>query len=177
MSPPALIIAAGTPAPRNSSRARSAAQPLTRPVGSTPPGMAQGSNQPSDESRARRHNSNTCATSGGASLNSISPRRRRLTGLSGFHVLNTSSTQRSLAWALSRAAADAAPAAAPSASVVVFFSLRLNETTVPITCCEACIGSSLELVERRLQRLRVGLTRVGAVSYTHLRAHETDSYL
>jgi len=101
MSPPALIIAAGAPAILSSSRARSTAQPLTSPVGSTPPGIAHGSNHPSEASRARRHSSSTSATSGGVSSSPISPRRSRLTGLSCFQVLNTSSTHCSLAWARS----------------------------------------------------------------------------
>src|SRR5450756_2229634 len=151
MSPPALIIAAGTPAFLNSSSARSAAQPFTRPVGSTPPGRRHGSNQPSDASFTLRQSSSTSATSGGAASSSISPRRRRLTGLSGLYVLKTSSTQRSLASARSRAV-SAAGSGAGAPSVALSASLRLKDTTVPITCCERCIGS---------------------VSYTHLRAHET----
>src|SRR5450830_1252514 len=91
MSPPALMIAAGTPAFLSSSSARSAAQPFTRPVGSTPPGRRHGSNQPSETSLALRQSSSTSATSGGAASSSISPRRRRLTGLSGLgaeHVVH-----------------------------------------------------------------------------------------
>ncbi len=154
MSPPALIIAAGTPACLSSPSARSTAQPLTRPVGSTPPGMAQGSNQPPDASRARRQSSSTSATSGGASPSSISPRRSRLTGLSGFQVLKTSSTHRSFAAARRRASPIHTPAVSRSSShsVVVLASAMLNETTVPITCCcQLRIGSSRELVERGLQ--------------------------
>src|SRR5450759_2604288 len=184
MSPPALISAAGTPAFLNSSSARSAAQPFTRPVGSSPPGMLQGSNQPSETSLALRQSSSTSATSGGAASRSISPRRRRLTGLSGLYVLKTSSTQRSLASARSRAisaaaraaavpvaatSADSAPATGSRAgapSVALSASLRLKDTTVPITCCERCIGSSLELVQRGLQRGGVGLARVGGAGDT-----------
>src|SRR5450756_1187332 len=165
MSPPALIIAAGTPAFLSSSRARSAAHPFTRPVGSSPPGMLQGSNQPSDASFTLRQSSSTSATSGGAASSSISPRRRRLTGLSGLYVLKTSSTQRSLASARSRAA-SAAGSGAGALSVALSASLRLKDTTVPITCCERCIGSSLELVQRGLQRGGVGLARVGGAGDT-----------
>src|SRR5665647_249552 len=120
MSPPALIIAAGTPAYLSSSSARSAAQPFTRPVGSTPPGRRHGSNQPSDASFTLRQSSSTSATSGDAASSSISPRRRRLTGLSGLYVLKTSSTQRSLASAPE-------PAAETALERAVSRSLRLPE--------------------------------------------------
>ena len=91
MSPPALTKAAGAPERARQSSARSAAQPLTSPVGSNPSGMAHGSNQPADAWRASRQRSSTSTTSPGASARSSSPRRSRLMGLCGFHRLNTAS--------------------------------------------------------------------------------------
>jgi hypothetical protein len=55
MSPPPLTMAAVRPASCRVARARPTAQPLTSPVGSTPPGAAQGSNQPSVAARASAH--------------------------------------------------------------------------------------------------------------------------
>ena len=90
-SPPPLMSAPDSPARRSSSSARSMAQPLTRPVGSNPPGMAHGSNQPPEASLAARHSRNTSANSGGIWPSAASPRRNRLTGLAGSQVLNRAS--------------------------------------------------------------------------------------
>lgn len=62
-------------------------QRQTRPVGSTPPGMAHGSNHPSEILRAPAQRSRTSTISAGASSLDISPRRSRLLGLSCFQVL------------------------------------------------------------------------------------------
>ena len=113
MSPAAFTIA---PVMHGAVRAASAcwaAQPFTYPVGSTPPGMAQGSNQPRDSSRAAAQRSRTPATSAGACVTWISPARRRLIGLPGCQVLKTSSAcwraaQARASWRRTSAASPAA---------------------------------------------------------------------
>ena len=111
---------------RRLSRACSAIQPLARPVGSTPPGMRQGSNQPPDSACATALRRRTSAKHGGASASSSSPRRSRLRALSRFHVLSSASASCSVAQATSRAVR----AARSSSSA----GRRSNDTTVPITC-------------------------------------------
>ena len=113
MSPAALTIKPRTAAPENSASAFCAAQPFTYPVGSNPPGIAQGSNQPPDSSRAAAQSSATSATSGGAWASEISPRRRRLTGLPGCQVLNTSSARCSTA-----RARESLPRSTPNSSLL-----------------------------------------------------------
>ena len=66
MSPAALTMAPVMAGSRSAASARCAAQPFTYPVGSTPPGRAQGSNHPPESSRAVEQRSRTSATSGGA---------------------------------------------------------------------------------------------------------------
>ncbi len=99
ISPAALTSTPQMPRPPNAARACCAAQPLTYPDGSNPPGTAQGSNQPPDRSRATAQRSSTSATSGGACALVISPRRSRLTGLSGRQVLKVSSARCKMATA------------------------------------------------------------------------------
>jgi hypothetical protein len=89
MSPAALTITPQALCPEKAASAFCAAQPFTYPVGSTPPGIAHGSNQPRESSRAAAQRSRTSATSGGACDREISARRRQLTGLCCCHVLKT----------------------------------------------------------------------------------------
>jgi len=67
--------------------------------GSNPPGTAHGSNQASDRSRAVAQRPRTSATSAGSSALVISPRRSRLTGLSGRQVLKVASARCKMATA------------------------------------------------------------------------------
>ena len=90
-SPPPLMSAPGTPASRSTPSARSVAHPLTRPVGSNPPGIAQGSNQPSETCWAARHSPTTWWNSGGIWPSVASPRRYLLTGLVSSQVLKSAS--------------------------------------------------------------------------------------
>ena len=93
MSPAAFTMTPLMHGAVNAASARWAAQPFTRPVGSSPPGIAHGSNQPPDSSRASAHRDSTSATSAGASATVISRARRRLIALPGCQVLNTSSAR------------------------------------------------------------------------------------
>ena len=67
MSPAAFTSAPEIRSDASASSARCAAHPFTRPVGSTPPGMAHGSNHPWEISRAVRQSAKTSATGAGAS--------------------------------------------------------------------------------------------------------------
>ena len=118
------MSAPGTPVSRSTPSARSVAQPLTSPVGSNPPGIAHGSNQPSEARLAARHSSITWWNSGGIWLSVASPRRNRLTGLVPSQVLNTASQRCRIPHALAIAARTAASARVPVTMA--------KEKTVPI---------------------------------------------
>jgi hypothetical protein len=115
MSPAAFTIAPRMPLAPNAPSARCAAHPFTYPVGSIPPGMAHGSNHPPVSSRAMAHCSRTSETSAGACAQVISPRRSRLIGVSGCHVLKTASAR----WSTARAAASCRETSAPAVTSVV----------------------------------------------------------
>ena len=157
MSPPPLTMAASRPASRNTLSACSVAQPLTSPVGSKPPGMAHGSNQPCESTRACSQSSSTTAISGGAAVRLNRPERNRLMGLSGFQVLKMSSSSCSLVHAAPIAARASAAGHSPASTWI--------ETTVPMTgsawTITALDSLHAELVESRLDRVRVRLARVG----------------
>ena len=117
-------MAPASPDRRRTSSARSTAHPLARPVGSNPPGIAHGSNQPPDARRAARHSAITSATSGDSSPTSASPRRRRLTGLCASQVLKMASARCSVAQAAATAGRSSGPGSSPGTMV--------SENTVPI---------------------------------------------
>src|ERR1017187_1117717 len=170
ISPPPFTIAAAIPATRKMVSARSTAQPLTRPVGSTPEGLAHGSNQPPDSLRASSHKTSTSVTSAGRSLSSTSPLRRRLTGLCGSHVLKVASAQCNAAHAASIAGMAAPPDWPPGTTA--------NDTTVPMTgsawltiCTPGGIPGlsfrllDMQLVQRRLDGHGVRLAGVGGPAH------------
>jgi hypothetical protein len=129
MSPAAFTIAPVMHGSVKTASACWAAQPFTSPVGSTPPGIAHGSNQPPDSSRAAAQRHSTSATSAGASATVIFPARNRLIALSGCQVLNTSSARCSSA----RAPASCVRTAAISAAVAYREAYTSMVTIVPIT--------------------------------------------
>ena len=122
-SPPPLHIAASHPDSARTAIACSSAHPFASPVGSTPPGIAQGSNQPSESATAPRQSVSTSVISGGAASSGRTPARTRLIGLSGIQRLRTASSS----WSRLHARAIASRDRAPSALVTS------KETTVPIT--------------------------------------------
>jgi hypothetical protein len=129
MSPAAFTI---TPVMHGSAKAASAcwaAHPFTRPVGSIPPGIAHGSNQPPDSSRAAAQRHSTSATSAGASDTVIFPARSRLISLSGCQVLNTSSARCRTALAQT----SCSRTSANSAAVAYREAYTSMVTIVPIT--------------------------------------------
>ena len=88
-SPAASTVKERKPCWRTMSAQRSAAQPLTRPLGSKPPRAAQGSNAPSVADGASRQRSITSATSSATTC--VPPRRSREMTLSSRKVENTRS--------------------------------------------------------------------------------------
>jgi hypothetical protein len=129
MSPAAFTIAPAMHGAVNAASACWAAQPFTMPVGSIPPGIAHGSNQPPDSSRAITHRDSTSATSAGASAVVISPARSRLIALPGCQVLNTASARCRMALARTSCGRTSSISAAV-ASPEVYTSMV---TIVPIT--------------------------------------------
>ena len=173
MSPPAFTMAAAA-LPRSSASASSAAQPFTRPVGSTPPcrppgvePAARGGARPAAEIKDLGHLGRRGvelylaapqAAHGAVRLpgaehvvDVVQHRDRALEGGGeGFVRRRPIRGGRAPAAAGTPAAADplvVAEAAVSAAARIV------NDTTVPITCSECCIGASRggDLVERRLQ--------------------------
>jgi hypothetical protein len=129
MSPAAFTIAPAMHGAVNAASACWAAQPFTMPVGSIPPGIAHGSNQPPDSSRAITHRDSTSATSAGASAIVICPARSRLIALPGCQVLNTASARCRMALARTSCRRTSSISAAV-ASPEVYTSMV---TIVPIT--------------------------------------------
>ena len=103
---------------------RSAAHPLTSPLGSNPSGTCHGSNDPSLVRRASRQRSITSATSSATTC--VPPRRRREMTLSGRKVEKTESTRCNSARTAAHAASTA-PSLAPGSRTSI-------ETIVPHTC-------------------------------------------
>ena len=80
------------------------AHPLTSPVGSKPPGIAQGSNHPLERALASSHRETTLLISRGASSSRSSPARNLLMGLCALQVLKMASRSCSLLQAEAMAA-------------------------------------------------------------------------